>query len=49
MDGAEHLGLVLLKQRRYDGAGDMYLRMLQARWKWLLLINARRDKEGKGR
>ena len=26
----------------------MYTRVLQARWTWLLLINVRRDKEGKG-
>ena len=47
-DGAEHLGLVRLKQRRYNGADDMYARVLQACWTWLLLIGARRDKEGKG-
>jgi len=47
-DGAEHLGLVRFKQWRYDGADDVYARVLQARWTWLLSIDARRNKEGKG-
>ena len=48
MDGVEHLGLVRFDQRRHDGAEDMCARVLQARWTCLLLIDAGRDKEGKG-
>ena len=37
-----------LKQWRYDGADDMHVRLLLARRMYLLLIDARRDKEGQG-
>ena len=47
-DSVGHLGLGRFKQRRYDGADDMYARALQARWMCLLLIDAGHNKEGKG-